>query len=235
MKNFGIIYKITNCFNGKIYVGQTVRSLNERWSDHKRDALNGVDYPFHFAIRKYGAENFILKIIDFADSIKELNEKESLWIKTLNSLSKNNKGYNILEGGLALSNINAEPTINLTTNKEFASAKEMAKYYHFSYDFTLKLLNGHKRQKNGEIFRYKDLKKQKQAEIRMSFVPFHKALPKNIICLNTNEFFTSITDASKKLGINRASISNHLTGRSKSAGGFCFKYKESQSINRAEK
>lgn len=50
-----IIYKIVNLITGKIYIGQTVGSLNTRWNQHclissKCAALNG-------AINKYGKEN----------------------------------------------------------------------------------------------------------------------------------------------------------------------------------
>jgi predicted GIY-YIG superfamily endonuclease len=30
-----IIYKITNLVNNKIYIGETIRSLNKRWNEHK--------------------------------------------------------------------------------------------------------------------------------------------------------------------------------------------------------
>ncbi|HEY5235597.1 MAG TPA: GIY-YIG nuclease family protein [Rhabdochlamydiaceae bacterium] len=127
--------------------------------------------------------------------------------------------------------VNSEPTINLTTGMEFSSAVEMAKYYNLTYTYVVKLLNGHARQKNGEIFRHKDLEKQRQADIRMSFVPIHKALPKKIICLDTQESFESIKTASQKLGILRTAIGNNLAGRSKSAGGFSFAYAELQLSN----
>lgn len=231
MKKFGVVYKITNLVNDKIYVGQTVRSLGDRWADHKRDALNGVGYPLHFAIEKYGVENFSIITIDSANSLDELNKKEISWIKELNSSCRNGNGYNVLEGGLGLSKINSEPTINITTGMEFSSGAEMAEYYNLSKDFIYKVLMGHKRLKSGEVFRYKDLEKQRLAEIRESFVPFHRALPKKIVCLNTNEIFESATMASKKLGILRSSINNNLTGRSKKAGGLRFAYAEQQLLN----
>ncbi len=231
MKNFGIIYKITNEVNGKIYVGQTIRSMNDRWTDHKRDAVNGVDYPLYFAMRKYGVENFNIVCLDSASSLDDLNQKEKLWIKELNSLCKNEKGYNVVIGGLGLGSVNSQPTINLSSGMEFDSASKMAEFYNLSYDFVLKVLNGHKRMKNKEILRYKDLKKQRQANIRASFVPFHKALPKKILCLDTKEYFESIKSASEKLGILRTSIGNNLAGRSKSAGGLRFVYTESQLSN----
>jgi hypothetical protein len=49
------------------------------------------------AIKKYGKENFKKEIIDTADDIIELNEKEKYWIEKLNSIVPN--GYNIASGG----------------------------------------------------------------------------------------------------------------------------------------
>jgi predicted GIY-YIG superfamily endonuclease len=39
----GLIYLITNTVNGKRYIGQTVRTLRQRWQQHVRDAKQGVD------------------------------------------------------------------------------------------------------------------------------------------------------------------------------------------------
>ena len=67
-----IIYKITNLINGKVYIGQTTRTLEERMNEHYRKSDIVVDK----AIQKYGRENFSTEVVDDADSIEELNEKE---------------------------------------------------------------------------------------------------------------------------------------------------------------
>ena len=94
-----IIYKITNKLTGKIYIGQTVQKLHERWVDHSRPnrGLTINRSAISAAIRKYGKENFIIEQIDSAISLEELNIKEITYIKALNSLSPN--GYNLELGG----------------------------------------------------------------------------------------------------------------------------------------
>lgn len=87
-----IIYKVTNLINSKLYIGQTVQKIEKRWKNHqnKGDAL-------YNAIKKYGANNFIIEQIDSSDNIDDLNNKEIKWILEYNSLAPN--GYNIREGG----------------------------------------------------------------------------------------------------------------------------------------
>ena len=36
------IYKITNTKNNKVYIGQTIRPIQERFKRHKTDALNNI-------------------------------------------------------------------------------------------------------------------------------------------------------------------------------------------------
>ena len=86
------IYKITNIQNNKVYIGQTIRPVEQRFHRHINDALNNIlDTHFARAIRKYGKENFIIEIIDTAESQDELNQKEQYWIRYYDSV---NKGYN---------------------------------------------------------------------------------------------------------------------------------------------
>ena len=80
-----IIYKITNKQNGKMYIGQTINSLEDRWKRHQSDALNNIiDTHFARAIRYYGVDSFIVEIIDTAETQKELTEKEYYWIHQYN-------------------------------------------------------------------------------------------------------------------------------------------------------
>ena len=86
------IYKITNIQNNKVYIGQTIRPIKQRFNRHINDALNNIlDTHFARAIRKYGKDNFKIEIIDTANNQNELNQKEQYWIQFYNSVEK---GYN---------------------------------------------------------------------------------------------------------------------------------------------
>ena len=86
------IYKITNIQNNKVYIGQTIRPIKDRFHRHINDAMNNVlDTHFARAIRKYGKDNFTIEEIDNANNQDELNEKEQYWIRYYNSIYE---GYN---------------------------------------------------------------------------------------------------------------------------------------------
>lgn len=89
----GAVYKIINKVNGKVYVGQTVRGVKNRFNEHARQPNSYIGR----SIRKYGKGNFELKIIDTSYNIDELNEKEVYWIKQLDTQKP--KGYNLIGGG----------------------------------------------------------------------------------------------------------------------------------------
>lgn len=92
-----IIYKVTNLINGKIYIGQTIKSLKHRKSCHKSEAFKKCEnIYFHRAIRKHGFDNFEWTIIDTALNEKELNEKEIYWIA---EYRKTHVCYNMSNGG----------------------------------------------------------------------------------------------------------------------------------------
>lgn len=86
------VYKITNKYNGKVYIGQSVRPIEKRFKRHINDAINNVlDTHFARAIRKYGVESFVLELLDSAETQEELNYKEQYYIKLYNSIEN---GYN---------------------------------------------------------------------------------------------------------------------------------------------
>ena len=86
------IYKITNIQSQKVYIGQTIRPIEQRFHRHINDAMNNIlDTHFTRAIRKYGKDNFIIEEIDSAKTQNELNKKEQYWIQYYNSV---NDGYN---------------------------------------------------------------------------------------------------------------------------------------------
>ena len=89
----GYIYQIKNNINGKIYIGQTSISIEERWRQHLRDA-NIKDYHLYRAFKKYGIENFTISILEEVSD--NINERERYWIQLLDSY---NNGYNSTFGG----------------------------------------------------------------------------------------------------------------------------------------
>lgn len=87
-----IIYKISNKINDKLYIGQTTGTAEQRFNRHINDAMNNIlDTHFARAIRKYGPENFQIEVIDTANSVAELTEKEHYWANYYDSIQN---GYN---------------------------------------------------------------------------------------------------------------------------------------------
>jgi len=84
-----IIYKVINLINGKIYIGQTLNNNKYYF---------GSGIKLKDAIKKYGKINFKRVILCFCNTKKELNAKETYWIKKLNSTNKK-IGYNLTFGG----------------------------------------------------------------------------------------------------------------------------------------
>lgn len=88
----GIIYKITNKVNGKSYIGQTRYTLEFRWRQHLHKKDNTY---FHNAIKKYGAGNFSLEVLEECP-YSNLNEREIFYIAKYDTF---NSGYNLTIGG----------------------------------------------------------------------------------------------------------------------------------------
>jgi len=94
-----IIYKITNKINGKVYVGFTTKSLQERWKRHCNRSKNKSNYIFHNAIRKHGPDNFYKEVLTESENADFLLKvMEPMYIQMFQS---NNPvfGYNMTAGG----------------------------------------------------------------------------------------------------------------------------------------
>ena len=61
---FGRIYKISNTVDNLIYIGSTVKTIEDRFVRHKRDAHNGSTCALHFHMRALGFEQFTIIEVD---------------------------------------------------------------------------------------------------------------------------------------------------------------------------
>ena len=90
-----LIYKIINKLNGKLYIGQTIKTLEERKQQHLQ-SVDKLNTNIYLDMRKYGIDNFKFEIICYAKNIDELNMLETYYIKKYDTV---NNGYNMSYGG----------------------------------------------------------------------------------------------------------------------------------------
>lgn len=93
----GFIYKIVNDINDKVYVGQTRRTLQQRFRQHISDCehIELKNRPLYQAMKKHGIEHFRIELIEEC-SEDELNNREIYWIEYYHAYSN---GYNATLGG----------------------------------------------------------------------------------------------------------------------------------------
>lgn len=97
---YGYVYLTTNLINGMLYVGQhKATQFNSRY-------YGGGSY-FCRALSAYGSKNFKCKILDWAESPQELNDKEAFWVDYLATL-ESSYGYNLVPGGRVVPDVAGE-------------------------------------------------------------------------------------------------------------------------------
>lgn len=93
----GVIYKVTNTIDGKVYIGQTKQPFHWRYP---RGISSTTNAYLKEAISEYGEDVFLVeKEFDSAESQEELDEKEKYYISLYKSTDRR-YGYNIMSGGL---------------------------------------------------------------------------------------------------------------------------------------
>lgn len=215
------IYKIENLINGKVYIGKSV-NIQRRFKSHISDSFNNnkpsYNHLIHKAIRKYGVENFLFEVIE-EYSEDDLNQKEIYWISVYDCciLNGNNKGYNMTRGG--------DGGCLIDTNKAYElwdaglSISEIAK-----------LLNCDRHSVSIRIKEYENysLEENKNRHNNLNSKLHKKAICQYSLSGELIKEYESILDAAERTGINYRTICSNLQGKSKSAGGFQWAYKNDQ-------
>ena len=231
----GIIYKVTNQENGKIYIGQTIQTLNERKNKHYYKARQ-EEYTTHFinALRKYPEKVFIWEIIDEAETQEALDEKEKYWIAYYNSVEE---GYNTKDGGQTivvtdkfLKQCGSYPfyAFDLKGNKlgEFLNQREFSRQYGVGKGDIYRMLHNQTYYCNGVICIDKETFTEKRLQecikhAQMKTTPF---IARNIETGEVFGPFTNKTECKKILGLKSNHISEVLEKKRKTQEGYTFVY-----------
>ena len=122
MKINSLIYKITNTVTNKIYIGQTSKTLEERWATHLiKHSNKKVNLLLYNSMRKHGVNNFKIELIEIVPT-NNVCEREIYYIKLYNSFYIFGKGYNMTLGGE-----NANTITNHPNKKDILKKMSVAK------------------------------------------------------------------------------------------------------------
>lgn len=201
------IYKITNKINGKIYIGKTLDTIENRWKEHKKDykRIRNEKRPLYSAMKKYGIENFEIEEVEKC-SIDNINEREVYWIEYYGSFKN---GYNATMGGDGKHYLDYELIYKVYLNTK--NIKETAKLCNCDIGSVRKI-----------IIQFgiteEDIKENSHIKLRKSVAKLDP---------DTNEIleiFSSISEAQKKYPAAHSHISQVCNGKRKTAGGFKWKF-----------
>lgn len=201
----GYIYKITNMITKKMYIGQTVMELQERWRCHKKSNSNCV-YLLH-ALNKYGICNFKFELICICFDENMIEIKDEYMIR-YNTMVPN--GYNVRAAG----NIgrHSEETKRKISNTLTGRSSP------------LKGKPGRKRKHTEEEKRKisESMKGKKQS------VEAIEKRSKGVIKYDShgNELcrYKSVKDAAEDIGVSKAAISRVCNGKQKTTKLCIFKF-----------
>ena len=188
----GYIYCVTCLPTGKLYFGQTVTPIGDRWVRHLSSSKKGSNHKFHRAIRKYGEENFIVEeVLTVSAPTKEILKKKLDYVEMRLIKRFNTKidGYNSTDGGdkgtvgLKMSE-EAKKKISEAKRRENLSAEQRKKlseskigeknpFYHRTHsEDSRKRISEKKRGENHHFFgkKFTDEHRKKLSEARQRYL-----------------------------------------------------------------
>jgi group I intron endonuclease len=221
-----IVYKATNLINGKSYIGITRQGLLERVKQHLKESAGGRGHVLHKAIRKYGVVNFTFEPVAFCGNGEEMKSMEMYCIARFGT--KLPRGYNMTDGGEGMTG----HLVSDETRRKLSAAKKGIRPPESAIEKTRERLKRDNpawgigaRLKISVAMRgwY-----QKNEHPR-GYTGRTSVWRKKVICLDTGEVFSSITEASARYGGTRSNIASCIAGRLKTSHGHRWAYVEEAS------
>ena len=211
------VYVHINKINGKMYIGQTCQSLQQRSG---RNGKLYLECPiFGKAIKKYGWNNF--KHIVLIDNLsqEEANIIEKELIKKYNTIIN---GYNVSPGGKSISgkgHPKSKPVICIETKQEYENATLAAKMMGLkNSDAISRVCRGERLTCKNLHWVYKENYTQEKIQQILN-KKYKKQKTTKVRNIETGIIFNSLLEAATWAGLKtKCNISSCCTGNRKTAG-----------------
>lgn len=209
------IYKITNNIDGKIYIGATTRTIEERMKEHYRKHITCIDK----AIYEQGKDNFIVEVVEECSSKEDLMLRENYWVKYYKCIIPN--GYNMCEGG--------GKTIGFKhreESKKRMSASQKIAQKGSNNSFYGKTHSDEQKAKWSRERKGRKMNDEWIAHIREA----NKKNRKKVINLDTGEIYESCVMAGEKLNVAATNVSRACKSETGKCRGYRLAYYIEESV-----
>lgn len=233
------VYKHTNLYNNKIYIGITSQPIEDRWKNGNGYKNNQI---FYKDIQKYGwKEGFLHEILIIVDSGEEAGEIEQKYIQLYDNQNPN-KGYNKAKGGFNSGRLNAphsqttkdkigfkngKRVLCLETNIIYPSAAEAGRQNNIN-NSSISACCRNTRKSVGNLhwiyYAYPLSEKERQSLIQQKENNAYKKQSKKIYCVELNKIWASASKAGQDLNINFRNILACCHGQRKTAGSYHWQF-----------
>jgi group I intron endonuclease len=235
------IYKITNP-EGKSYIGLS-KNIELRWKSHKNLQFKG-NIKLRESLTLYGGDSHLFTVIEEINisnlSLSEgnslLRQKERYWIKKLDTFYK---GLNENGGGSGCGSHTSESKLKISNAlkgkpkpEDFGEKRSKSFYTEEWKNKVSKSNKGRESPMKGKIGPNKGKVMSIEQKLKISKSNKGKPKPKNfllerkkqVICLNNNQIYESISEAAKYLNLPISGVSQCCREKRKSCKGYKFKF-----------
>ncbi len=211
------VYVHTLKTDGRKYFGLTCQSLKERWRDGQ--GYKGCCH-FYNAIQKYGWDAFYHHIVLQTNNREEAYNTEERLIEQYKTTDEK-YGFNIRSGGLT-------PEISPESIRKIVSKRKGKKIS----GQALENIRQAAKKRDNSVFAHprseETKKKISESHKGMTYgdetkQKLREAFSQQVLCIELNEIYPSMTEAAKAFGLNKCTISAVIKGRNKTAAGYHWK------------
>lgn len=218
---YGLIYIHTCVLTGKSYIGQTTKSMEDRWKEHLYEKKPN---KFHNALKKYNEKYWHHKVLAYADTKEDLDELEIYFINKFDSIKK---GYNSKTGG-AHGKHSIESKIQMSEKRKgigrphteeskikISKALKGKKFIESHKENLSKAKKGKKwtlkqREAYTGKFSGKNNPNYGKKTSKETIAKMREKMGKKVLCVETGKVFLCAGDAAEFLGVKRCGIQRCL-------------------------